>query len=369
MNTALLSLAALACCASAAAEPGLRNGGFEDGLDGWKPRVSRNMGEVLLADDGAGGKCVQFHKTVATPDYSCIGVTQDVAVDANSEYLVSLRFRTALKEGIVGYACRVFASGKGVDDHRTMSPSKEWAPFEWQFSTGKETDKITLQLVLTYSSGDLWIDDVVLRKVGGSIEAEEFTETTDASPIGDEGLGGKGGVELRAEGAIRTALATDAGVWRIEVFGEGAEAEEELTRRAVTVQLDTRSQTVDLHKHGTKYHGRVAYLRTDQSREHDLVVRRAADFKGRLVIDRVSWVAYSGPDQGTAALPRDATCQRRQAYGRDRHRPRRSDADGGPPSSVGPAREVWCPTAAGRSPAVDVGRSPVSACRRRRQHA
>jgi hypothetical protein len=68
MRTALFSLAALACCASAAAHPNLRNGRFEDGLDGWTPRVSQNMGEVLLVDDGAGGKCVQFHKTVATPD-------------------------------------------------------------------------------------------------------------------------------------------------------------------------------------------------------------------------------------------------------------------------------------------------------------
>jgi len=107
----LKTVAALACCVSTAAGASLRNGTFEDGLDGWAPRVSRNMGEVLLVDDGAGGRCVQFHKTVATPDYSCIGLTQDVAVDAHSEYLVSLRFRTVLKEGIVGHACRVFASG------------------------------------------------------------------------------------------------------------------------------------------------------------------------------------------------------------------------------------------------------------------
>ena len=367
--TSAAPLPALACGTSAAAQPNLRNGTFENGLDGWTPRLSENMGEVRLVDDGAGGKCAQFHKTVATPDWSCIGVTQEVAVDANSEYVVSLRFRTALKQGIVGYACRVFATGEGLDDHRTMSPSDEWAPFEWQFSTGVETKEIQLQLVLTYSSGDLWVDDVTLRKVGSSIEAEDFAEKTDASPVADEGLSGARGIELGAAGSISTPLKLDAGVWRIEVFGEGAEAEQGLTRRAVTVQIGARSQTIDLHRHGTKYHGRVAYLRTDQAGEQNLIIGRAGDFAGRLVLDRVSWVAYRGPDEARplcreTQLVRDGKPNAVIVAGPDAAMQRAART-----SAVGGSAEVGCGTAPGRSRAMDVRRPPIAACHRRRQHA
>ena len=300
MKKAALWFAFLVCSWLSAGEPAVRNGTFDDGLAGWEIRRSENMGEVRVVADGAGGTCARAHKTVATPKWSAMGVTQRLPVDPSSVYSLSLRYRAVLLDGVVGYACRVFASGDGLDEHRSMTPSDEWAPFEWRFGTGPEAKEVQLQLLLTYSSGDLWVDDVVLRKVGSSVEAEAFADPVDAPAVADDTFSLKRGVEVGPQGLIRTRLSIEAGVWRVDVFGRGGGGEEGLTRRAVTVRLGDCERTVDLHEPGTKHHGRVAYLVTERAGETDLIVSRAEDFEGRLLLDRVAWVAHDGPGEGRA---------------------------------------------------------------------
>ncbi|MBT7302262.1 MAG: hypothetical protein HN849_22225, partial [Victivallales bacterium] len=297
MDRFLLLLTAFVCTWSTAAQAAIRNGTFDDALEGWQRRQDGKMGEVRVVKDGAVETCAQLHKTVATPKWSAVGITQRVTVDPNSVYVLSLRYRAVLLEGIVGYSCRVFVTGDGPDRNRAMSPSGEWLPFEWQFKTGVEAKEVLLQVLLTYSSGDLWIDDVSLRKVGSSIEAEAFPDLSDASPATDQAFSQKRGVEIGPQGAIRTSFPVEKGVWKVEVYGRGTGTEAGLARRAVTVRLGNSERTVDLHEPGTKHHGRNAFLVTDRSGRTNLAVSRAEGFTGKLLLDRVSWVAHTGPGE------------------------------------------------------------------------
>ena len=297
MNRALPTFAAFLCSWLSAAQPTVRNGRFDDGLQGWEVRGDENMGEVRVVPDGAGGTCAQAHKTVATPKWSVMGITQRVPVDPNSVYLLSLRYRAVLLEGVVGFACRVFASCDGLDEHRAMAPSEAWAPFDWTFGTGPGAKDVHLQILLTYSSGDLWADDVVLRKIGSSIEAEVFPGLVAASPVVADTFSQKRGVELGPQGTIRTRLPLEEGAWRVQVFGTGEGADEGLSRGAVTVRLGDCERTVDLHEPGTEHHGRVAYLVTAKAGETDLTVARAEGFDGALLLDRIAWVAHDGPGE------------------------------------------------------------------------
>ncbi|MGM0495015.1 MAG: hypothetical protein ACQER1_18925, partial [Armatimonadota bacterium] len=267
---------------------------FDDGLEGWTLRLSEGVGEVQLADDGAGGQCALLHKTVATEEHTAVGIRRTVTVEPNSVYEISLRQKCVLKEGIVGYAFRVFLTGGDLSENRSIPPSADWKPFTWRFGTGPEAADLDVLIALTYSSGDAWVDDVTLRKVGASIEAEDLPERVSAPMVTDGDLSGEKGLRFGPDGSVSTTLPLQDGAWEVQVYGEG-DSEDGLTSRAVTVSIGAESHTVDLYSTSTDLHGRNALFQLDQSGPQTLTISRAPEYEGPLVLDRIAWRAHDGP--------------------------------------------------------------------------
>ena len=267
---------------------------FDNGLEDWTTSASEGAGEVQLADDGAGGQCALLHKTLATEQHTSVGIRRTVTVEPNSVYEISLRQKCVLKEGIVGYAFRVFLTGGDLSENRSIPASADWKPFTWRFSTGPEAAELSVFIALTYSSGDAWVDNVTLRKVGASIEAEDLPDRASAQLVTDDGLSGEQGLRLGPDGSVSTTLPLQAGPWEVQVYGEG-DAEDGLTAGAVTVSIGSESHTVDLYSTSTDLHGRNALFQLDQSGPETLTITRAPGYTGTLVLDRIAWRAHDGP--------------------------------------------------------------------------
>ncbi|MFQ5810315.1 MAG: carbohydrate binding domain-containing protein, partial [Armatimonadota bacterium] len=160
------------------------NPGFERGLQGWDTRADGDTGNVTVVDGGATGKqCALIDKVGSTEQWTAVGIVQEVAVEPNALYRLSLRSRTDIQENAVSYAFRAFISSPDApekDANRVIPASDDWAAFQWEHSTGPTVERITVSILLTYSSGKVWIDDVQLEKRGQSIEAESFPDATSA---------------------------------------------------------------------------------------------------------------------------------------------------------------------------------------------
>ena len=276
------------------AQNAIINPGFDEGLDGWAASASPGAGEVQLGDDGAGGQCALLHKTLATTEHTSVGVRQSVSVDPDSVYEISLRHKAVLREGIVGYAFRVFLIDGDQSENRSIPPSADWRPFTWRFSTGPSADQLDILIALTYSSGDAWVDDVSVRKVGASIEAEDLPERVSVQMMTDDALSGQAGLRMGPDGSVSTSLPLDAGPWEVQVYGEG-DAQDGLTPRAVTVSIGSESHTADLHSITTGLQGRNALFQLDRPGPAKLTIARAPGYTGALVLDRIAWRAHDGP--------------------------------------------------------------------------
>ena len=297
MKRCVICLFVAAYCAMASAQTTIRNPGFDDGLKEWEQRNSENMGEVRIADDGQGGKCAQYHKTVSTPGWSSIGLVQQLTVEPNSVYEISLRSKTALEKDAVGHAFRVFIGGEslqGKPPARVVERSAEWKEFRWRYKTGPETKDLLLSILLTYASGDVWVDDVSVLRVGQSIEAEAFPNQTGVESVADTSLSGAKGLRLNESGAIVKPLNLRKGAWRVEVFGT-SDGKAQLWPRAVRVKLGEQEKLIDLHRNNTHLRGRNALFQIDNPGEYVLTISKNPDYKAPVVLDRVFYEAHNGP--------------------------------------------------------------------------
>lgn len=293
----LIATVALGATGATLAQNPVLNAGFEQGLDGWELRINGDMGDVAVVESGAAGRqCALITKTDSTPQWSAVGIVQEVPVEPNAVYQLSLRSRSDLEEKAVSHAFRAFIAPSGApgeDVNRVIRSSDDWAAFRWEYSTGPKTERITVSILLTYSSGKVWIDDVRFEKQGQSIEAESFPETSGARAAERGSLSGGRGVALTGESEIATRVRLPEGAIAVTVFGESGD--EDLARRSVRVSLGDETKIVDLHRHGVAVHGRVAYFEVDAAGERELVISRTPDYEGEVVVDRVFWRTYDGP--------------------------------------------------------------------------
>ena len=289
-----LPLILLATMVPAQSEGLVRNPGFEQGLDGWGQRNSEGMGRVdISAHTTAGQACALINKTVSTEKWSSIGVTQKIAAEPNSVYELSFLCRTELEADAVGWAFRAFIADAGKSRHRVVGSRPDWSKFTMEHQTGPQTKELTVSILLTYSSGKIWLDDVCFRRIGQSIEAEGMQLSPRARVVGDRSLSGAEGVAIVEESELRRSVAFPAGPIAITVYGrcDG----DDPWRRAGTVAIAGQNKTVDVRRHGSKLKGRIAFFDRPAAEPVELIVSRADGYEGELVIDRVFWRRHHGP--------------------------------------------------------------------------
>lgn len=284
---------------SAVVRAGVQNPGFDRGTAGWKFRNTKNSGEVRAVQDKGGNKCLRFHKTRSTTSWSSIGVSQQISVEPGALYRIGFRYKTALQKDAPAHAFRIFiepAKGGAKAVSRKIAQSTDWSVFKWSHRIGRKTDAVKVSILLTYVSGDVWIDDIIFEKISSSCEAELFPVQNRAKRVSRPYLGEGKGVRIGKSGWIEKEVFLDQGAWKIRVYGD-SDGPGDLFERAVAVQLGDDRKVGDLHKTGGKSTGRDAVFLSDQPAEYRIRVSMAPEFGQKIVLDRVVWTAHDGPGE------------------------------------------------------------------------
>jgi len=217
----------------------LKNGDFECGLEGWIRYVTPGAGAVKVeARTGTSGShCVHLRKTGKKPD-SIVGVGRTVPVEPDAYYDLCFKVKKRLDKYGSKWAFQVNVETVSRPS-RTLAASTVTEPFDFgefrcRFLTPSDCREVRVRVVLRGKwTGEAWIDDVGLQKVGWRKKAPW------------------------RNGRAMMDVFLPKGAWRVRVFCPG-----KLQPAAVRVSLAGVTRTADIAPLREKLYGRNAYFRT-----------------------------------------------------------------------------------------------------------
>ena len=144
--------------------PGLRNGGFEEGTTAWTLKAATDFAQIAVRDDlraPEGTKVLHFsHRRTRSSQ-----IEQETRLEPFTYYLFSMHVRAGpyLRSGL-GFWVRLWADGAESGARYGESELDEnWQTIRFGVATGA-TGALTVQVLLDRVAGDVWIDNLMVRK-------------------------------------------------------------------------------------------------------------------------------------------------------------------------------------------------------------
>lgn len=151
----------------------IANGGFEQGLDSWRPTDWKQKAGEVAIDGDAGAKSVKLVNQ--SPDQTTMA-EQDLTLVQGQRYRLTFRMRL---DGVVpaegskgaGASVMILQAGKHVIEGsvagtwKQMIGTSDWQTGSFEFVPESIEGKVKLYVVLRSSSGTLWCDDLSIVEV------------------------------------------------------------------------------------------------------------------------------------------------------------------------------------------------------------
>ena len=222
-----------------AAEVSITNAGFEDGFDGWEDKNSA----AISSDEYTGSKAAKITSSGGK-------FTQDVEVDANTDYELSAYIEGDGKIGVTIDGDRTRLTGGGDDEYEKVTVA---------FNSGSET---TITIWGEYNDGTARFDDFTLTSTATTdpvedTDPEEETACTDSSSLTIVEAFDDGTYDKAPENAI-DGVTSSSSRWSSKGIG-----------KTITLDLGTESSVKELQIDWYSGDKRNAYFDIDTSDDNE----------------------------------------------------------------------------------------------------
>ncbi len=155
----LLGLVAYAHSNDSHGDSVLQNGGFEDGLTGWKVPASG----VALRSDAAGAASGEAFVVVTVAEGRTLNLIQPLGkLEGGQKYLVSLKARNN-SSADARLIIRNLLNGKYLSSG-TIDAGENWTPLETTFTAPSDNSPVSLEVSFR-SAGTCEIDDIQVTRL------------------------------------------------------------------------------------------------------------------------------------------------------------------------------------------------------------